>query len=330
MPRLSVIIPTFNREQLVRFSIDSVLHQTYQDIEVIVVDDGSTDNTQQVLAAYGDKIRIIRQDNSGVSEALNKGIRAAQGEWISFLGSDDEWMPEYLELQMQRVDQHPEIITHITNAVTVQLDETKEDLFQSTRLTEKFGKNECILLKRPLRTIIDHRPWFCQAMVMRRELLFKVGLFDPTLTIAEDLDIVAKMALRGPFSICRKVLVNVFRRKEAIDNLVAQAKKKGLDTYRSFGKVYTNLLGYPGLNRAEKMAINRALSHNRRALGNVLVIAGRKPEARKYYIRSFFLYPSMRSLIKSIATFFPREISVSLIRDGKHILPGEDTDKTKH
>jgi glycosyltransferase involved in cell wall biosynthesis len=327
MPRVSIIIPTFNRERFIGLSIDSVLRQTYKDFEVIVVDDGSTDNTQRVLAAYGDKIHVIRQDNSGVSVARNRGIKAARGEWIGFLDSDDEWMPGYLEWQMRRADQHPEIITHITNSMTILLDGTREDLFQDTRLTKRFGKDECILLERPLQVVINHSPWFCQAAVMRREQLFRVGLFDAALAIVEDLDIVAKMAIRGPFSICRKILVKVFRRQEELYNLVSLAKKKGIFTYRAFEKVYTNVLSSPGLVWAEKRALTRALSHNWRALGNVLVIASRKPEARKYYLKSFFLYPSIRSLFKSIATVLPKQVSVSLVRNGKHISPGDYIDK---
>ena len=328
MPKVSVIIPTFNRERFVGLSIDSVMSQTYKDIEVIIVDDGSTDNTQQVLGTYGNKIRVIKQNNSGKSQALNRGIDTARGEWVGILDSDDEWIPGYLEWQMKRVDRNPNVIAHITNSVTIQLNGAREDHFFETRLTGKFGEKECMLLERPLRTIVNHHPWFCQATIMKRNLLLQAGGFDRTLNIAEDLDIISKMALRGPFSICKKPLVYVIRRSEDIPNLVAQAKKNRIYMYQAFSQVFVNLLANPDLTRAERMAINRALSHSWRALGNAFVIARRKTEARQYYMKSFFIYPSIRSIIKSIATVFPEKISVSLVKGDGHRSKGKDTSKT--
>jgi glycosyltransferase involved in cell wall biosynthesis len=148
MPTVSVVIPTYNREQLVTLTIDSILRQTYKDFEVIVVDDGSTDSTPKVLQSYGDRIRAIRQDNTGVSGAINTGIKAAQGEWIGIVGSDDEWMPEYLEWQMNRVRLYPDVICHITNSVTILPNKAEEDHFQGTGLSDVYKKKDaCVILE---------------------------------------------------------------------------------------------------------------------------------------------------------------------------------------
>jgi len=105
---ISCIIPTYNRAHLVCDAIDSALAQTYPCHEIIVVDDGSTDNTQQVLAErYGKKIRYIWQENQGVSAARNRGIEAATGEWLAFLDSDDIWLRQKLEFQISAVVQFP-------------------------------------------------------------------------------------------------------------------------------------------------------------------------------------------------------------------------------
>ena len=98
-PRVSVIIPTYNRAHLIGRAIQSVLAQTYQDFEVIVVDDGSTDNTEEVVLNFGsEKMRYIRHGtNRGVAAARNTGIRNARGEYIAFQDSDDEWYPNRLE-----------------------------------------------------------------------------------------------------------------------------------------------------------------------------------------------------------------------------------------
>ena len=98
-PLVSVVIPTFNRAKVVTRAIDSVLEQTYRNCEVIVVDDGSTDDTADVLRSYKDKIVYIQQKNAGPSAARNRGIRESKGEFIAFLDSDDLWFATKLERQ---------------------------------------------------------------------------------------------------------------------------------------------------------------------------------------------------------------------------------------
>ena len=96
-PMVSVIIPVFNREYCINRAIDSVLNQTYKNLEVIVVDDGSTDKTLDVVNKYADRIKVIRQENSGPSRARNAGIKASKGFFVGFLDSDDEWLPTKIE-----------------------------------------------------------------------------------------------------------------------------------------------------------------------------------------------------------------------------------------
>ncbi|MDD4356928.1 MAG: glycosyltransferase family A protein [Smithellaceae bacterium] len=95
--RISVVIPAYNGEPYLRRSIDSALAQTFRPMEIIVVDDGSTDGTAAVAKGYGDAIRNIRQKNGGVSAARNTGIKASQGDWVAFLDVDDEWRTYHLE-----------------------------------------------------------------------------------------------------------------------------------------------------------------------------------------------------------------------------------------
>ena len=115
MAKVSVIIPTYNRAEYVTHAIDSVLAQTYTDYEIIVVDDGSADNTKDVLLPYMDRIRYIYQENAGLSAARNTGIKAAKGDWIAFLDSDDEWLPGKLAVQMRAVERHPQLVAHLIN-----------------------------------------------------------------------------------------------------------------------------------------------------------------------------------------------------------------------
>ena len=106
---ISVVIPAYNAGRFIRRTIDSVLAQTYTDYEIIVVDDGSTDNTAEIVKSYGSKVRYIYQQNAGDGAARNTGIYAAKGEWIAFLDHDDEWLPEKLRLQMELLKRNPQL-----------------------------------------------------------------------------------------------------------------------------------------------------------------------------------------------------------------------------
>ena len=100
-PAVSVMIPVHNRRDPIARAVDSVLAQTFRDFELIVVDDGSDDGTGEVLAAYGDRLTVIRQERAGVSAARNRGVAASRGPLLAFLDSDDWWLPEKLAAQVE-------------------------------------------------------------------------------------------------------------------------------------------------------------------------------------------------------------------------------------
>lgn len=110
-PMVSAIIPTFNRAHVLARAIDSVLAQSYPSIEIIVVDDGSEDHTEEVLKAYEQRknVHLLKTENRGVSHARNLAARSAKGQWLAFLDSDDEWLPEKIEMQMTFSVVHPHI-----------------------------------------------------------------------------------------------------------------------------------------------------------------------------------------------------------------------------
>lgn len=109
LPMVSVVIPAYNAESYIAEAVDSVLEQDYPNKEIIIVDDGSTDQTVKILEQYGDRIRLIKQANSGSAVARNAGISAASGSYITFLDSDDVWLPGKLTVQVAYMERHPEI-----------------------------------------------------------------------------------------------------------------------------------------------------------------------------------------------------------------------------
>ncbi len=106
-PKVSVIIPVYNGARYLRETIESIFAQTYQDFELIVVDDGSTDDTPQIIASYGSRLQAIRKPNGGGASAINVGIRQARGKWIAWLSADDLWEPQKLARQLEEVEARP-------------------------------------------------------------------------------------------------------------------------------------------------------------------------------------------------------------------------------
>src|SRR3954447_14398775 len=109
-PTVSVVIPAYNSAWCIDHAIDSVLAQTYHDYEIIVVDDGSTDETRDVVQRYGIAVRLVCKPNGGMSSARNRGISEARGRYIAFLDSDDRWLPTKLALQVALLDTHPDVV----------------------------------------------------------------------------------------------------------------------------------------------------------------------------------------------------------------------------
>jgi len=116
---VSVIIPTFNRAWILEEAVDSVLSQEFQDFELIVVDDGSTDNTWDILNGYQENVILVRQENKGVSAARNRGIGLASGELIAFLDSDDLWLPKKLSAQVEFFNSNPDALICQTEEIWI-------------------------------------------------------------------------------------------------------------------------------------------------------------------------------------------------------------------
>jgi glycosyltransferase involved in cell wall biosynthesis len=187
VPRVSVIVPTFNRAHLVCQAIDSVLAQTYREFEIVVVDDGSTDNTREVVSRYGECIRYIFQQNAGLSAARNTGIRASTGELLAFLDDDDTMSPTKLALQVAYLDERPDVGAVYCGWQVVSADGTT--VLGEVRPTRKGEILKDLLLEAYLFPPV--------AIMIRRECIDRVGLFDETLPTCEDDDLWYRIAKAG-------------------------------------------------------------------------------------------------------------------------------------
>ncbi len=179
MPRVSVVIPTYDRADRVQEAVDSVLAQTYRDFEIVVVDDGSTDETGRALARYGDRIRYLWQHNRGAGAARNAGIAASGGELIAFLDSDDLYLPQRLEVAVAVLDAHP---SFGANYVDARILDASGRLWVRSHL-ERCGSAPSgwifdALLRRQLLT--------CNTVTVRREAMARSGCFGEECFSGED------------------------------------------------------------------------------------------------------------------------------------------------
>ena len=199
MKSVSVIIPTYNYGRFIGEAIDSALAQTRAPLEVIVVDDGSTDGTAEVLAAYGDRIRVLRQKNSGVAMARNAGIAAARGEYLAFLDSDDAWYPCKLERQMPRFDAEPSLGLVHCGAETI--DSEGRTLKMSVDGME--GQVAEAMLRLDREVIMPQG----SSIVVPKRVAEDVGGFDARLPPSEDWDFCYRVAARYAVGYVAEVLV---------------------------------------------------------------------------------------------------------------------------
>jgi glycosyltransferase involved in cell wall biosynthesis len=197
MPRVSAIIPTYNRKAFVLEAVASVLAQGYGDYELIVVDDGSEDGTGEALRRYGGQVRYTYQDNNGVSSARNHGLELAEGEFIAFLDSDDLWLPEKLGVQVAVMDEHPEAQICYTDEIWI-----RRGVRVNPRKRHAKYSGEIYPQCLPLCIISP------SSALMRRGLFEEVGTFDPFFPVCEDYDLWLRVTARFPvFFIPQQLIV---------------------------------------------------------------------------------------------------------------------------
>jgi glycosyltransferase involved in cell wall biosynthesis len=187
-PLVSAVIPTYNYGRFVTEAVESVLAQRYPDLEVIVVDDGSKDDTRQRLAPYLDRIRYLYQDNKGLSAARNTGSRAARGEWIALLDSDDVWHPRKLEFQMEYLARRPFTGLLAARHVT----DRSGGWPEVSRLPE--GPATPVTMK----DLVMYTRFAPSSVLIHKDCFPRVGLFDTELRSAEDRDMWIRIACHFP------------------------------------------------------------------------------------------------------------------------------------
>lgn len=262
MTEVSVIIPTFNRAQKVSRAVSSVLSQTFNDFEVIVIDDGSFDETADALGKFEDRITLIRHpENSGVSAARNSGIKASRSPVIAFLDSDDYWMPEKLETQIRYLREH-------SDAVACQAEEIWIRNGVRVNPWNKHIKPSGNIFERSLKLCVVSP----SAVMIRRSLFEDVGLFDEEFPVCEDYDLWLRIGCRYPIHLIDKFLLV----KEGGHPDQLSSMLKGMDRFRI--KAMVKLLEKGCLNQGQTLAVHLELEKKCRIYGNGCIKRGKTEE----------------------------------------------------
>jgi glycosyltransferase involved in cell wall biosynthesis len=207
---VSVVIPAFNRELSIRTAVLSVVRQTMAPLEVIVVDDGSSDSTAAVVEGMGEPlVRLIQQENGGISAARNTGIRAARGDWVAFQDSDDEWLVTKLERQFaaRAADPAAPAAIYCGMVIAGAIEDADGAGQGRRRIAYHPAPSVPAISGNLVPTLLRTNPISTQTLVARRETLHAAGLFDTAMKSLVDWDIAIRLARLGPIGFLDEPLV---------------------------------------------------------------------------------------------------------------------------
>jgi glycosyltransferase involved in cell wall biosynthesis len=264
MPTVNVIIHTFNNEKFIAETVESVLSQTYNDYEIIVVDDGSEDGTRDALLPYMQKIRYHYKENGGIASAKNAGVRLSDTAFIAFLDHDDLWVPDKLKIQMEHFNSNPQLGLVYAKYTSFRNDE-------ELRTKPEKGYSGWIFKKLLSKSVIQ-----TSTVVVRRECLNAVGPYDESFKLADEYDMFLRVAKRFQCGFVDKALTRyrVHDRNASRNDLLFDK-----ENLRVFKKVYN---GYTDLDEKEKKILRKRIAMYSIKVAGGLYNQGQLEESMKY------------------------------------------------
>lgn len=271
-PRISVIIPVYNGERYFARTIESVLAQTYSAMEIVVVDDGSRDSSQDVVARYLNhtNVRLITQENAGVAAARNTGIRAATGDYIALLDQDDLWLPDKLACQVEYLDKHPEIaLVHSNIHFIGEAGERIPDP-EWAWVAPTYGQ--------VLPELVQWNRICTCTVLLRKSVLEQVGLFRQELAPADDWDLWLQVAARHPIGFVDAVTACYRLHQGNESRNLLKMQEAEIQVVETFVREHPDAVG-DAITRAKLFSL-----YSEAAL--LLERAGRHAEARSYWLHA--------------------------------------------
>ena len=312
---ISVIIPTYNSDKYICEAIDSVFNQSYSDYEIIVIDDGSTDNTKTIIQNKYASIRYHYVENNGVAAARNLGILMAQGEFIAFLDADDKWLPTKLEKQ----------ITCFQNDDKLGMVFTENSFFNDRGVTKgRVNKRDSLMQGDIVRNIFLKSYVATPTVMVRKSVFEAVGLFEEELVVAEDDNMWMRIGMK--YSI------------ELIDETLAQCRITDGSLSRKKHSIYHGVRNhmqvirskYPDIyQRLGESAINVKYAELLFSEGYCSFSHYDYKDARSNFIKSYLYYPfKLKPLCYAMSTFLPLWIIEKIKHVKRHLTKQEGHDRS--
>lgn len=296
-PLVSVVIPVFNGAPFVAKAVASVKAQTVKDVEILIVDDGSTDGTQTVLADLHDTVGItwFQQDHGGPARSRNRGIAAARGKFVALLDCDDVWLPDKLETQMALTHRHSDIGVVHTDYEVVGEDGTVLERVRARDSDEPLVK-----------AFVGGHTALPSTLLIRRDILAKVGALNPDLYGSEDSDLTIRLYAATRFECVDRVLVRKLQRGHGYRDMAFDESTHRERVLTSRERFLEGLEHMSPLTPAQRAALNREWANYYLSCGGFADRSGRHAEARRLYERAIAHAPfRLRAYTRWIRTWAP-------------------------
>ena len=279
VPKVTVVMPVYNGERFLRGSLDSVFAQTFQDFEILCVDDGSTDRSAAVFEQYGQRIRVLRQSNAGQSAARNAGVTLANGQYVAFLDQDDLWYPTKLMNQVAALDADSDVV--LAHCDFDRIDDGGRMMQEGVGMSERAGA-----LASPMGQLIGEALIFPSAMMIRKTAYERIGGFHHELQGFEDFDLIARLKQQGRFVMLEETGMAYRVHGHGF------TRAGGLHIIRSREKFLRRMEELYRGDRPKQMIVRRMLADCYSDWGQHEVRAGNKEEGRRKLIQSLRCNPT--------------------------------------
>lgn len=281
MPLVSVVIPVYNGERFLRESLESVFAQTYQDYEIVCVDDGSKDTSLAILNEYRDRIKVVQQANTGQAGARNAGAKTGTGKYLAFLDQDDRWYPQKLERQVAVMEANPEaVMVHCdkdwideTGQITQRsvVSATRRSVPKGLTMTRLFGWDPCI---------------YPSTILIRQAAFDRIGGFDPEIrSYGEDIDLMLRLRQEGLFIFLEECGTQYRKHSTNFSGSGSDAMFRCSEKF--FLKLKSRYVG----DKRKQTLLDRFLAQVYSDWGKMKMRSGLRAEAQELLLRSLKYYP---------------------------------------
>jgi glycosyltransferase involved in cell wall biosynthesis len=321
-PLVSVIIPTYNCAPYLSEAIDSVLLQAGVNMEIIVVDDGSTDNTKEVVEKYGDRITYISQvPGRGASAARNLGIQHASGEWIAFQDADDIWFPEKLAKQLDAIQSYPHARLVFADTLVSRNSVVIQDSLMSKRLKNWCERNTTqisdVYCGNVYRELLFGNYICTITVLLHRNALDQAGIFDETLKVGEDYDLWLRIARDHPAIYVDRVFCAYRVRDNGLSGGLEARSPRWLEAHTVVREKHLRSHWVPAQHYK---VLTGVLSNNYWVLGMNYFREAQFKEARVFFLKGLGYHPlSLKNWFLYCGTFLPLSVIASM-RSAKHVM----------